>query len=313
MRRSERFVLHHVTVLGDGMRLDRFLKKLYPTVPSSLLQKALRIKDVFVGGAKASPQHVLHEKECVAIYRGLTQGQGAVSKKRQDKIDAPFLAKVDGWVLHETADLLVVNKPAGVAVQGGTGQRVSLDRLVAVWLGKPVYVVHRLDKDTTGVLVFAKHVKAAAELSQMFRAQTACKVYWSLLSGPLPDTEGVYTSWLLKERKGAQENIQSFDRDVQGSKKAVTRYKVLAQNEAHSFVAFFPETGRMHQLRVHAKALSAPIWGDRRYGRRADGGLMLHARSLTFPQGPVLRAPLPSAFEASLRKVGLTPPEEGEE
>lgn len=313
MQRAARFVLHHVTHLGSGMRLDRFLKKLYPHVPASLLQKAIRTKDIAVEGAKTSPQHVLQDKNEVAVYKGLTQHKALPTKKRTNKALAPLIPKVAEWVLCETADMVVLNKPAGFAVQGGTGQRVSLDRLIAAWQGKPVYVVHRLDKDTTGVLVLAKHAHAAAQLSEIFRTQNAQKVYWALLSGHLPAPSGVYTSWLLKEKKGAQENVQTFDHEVEGSKKAVTRYKVLAQGPTAALVAFFPTTGRMHQLRVHAKALGAPIVGDKRYGKGDKSGLMLHARSVSFPHCAPFYASLPSAFKGALRQEGLTPPKEGDE
>jgi 23S rRNA pseudouridine1911/1915/1917 synthase len=228
-------------------------------------------------------------------------------------------------VLYEDNHLLVVNKPAGLVVQGAAADTVSLHRLACAYLKekyhKPgnVYlgVVSRLDRPVTGVVVFARTSKAAARLTEAFRQRQVKKVYWAVVSPPPKQPSGEWHDWLL--RPADQNRTQVVRMDIapaatavegdqaegqdRGVKKASLRYRVLKTAGQFALLEIELCTGRKHQIRAQAAARGSPIVGDRQYGSRVPfpAGIALHARRLVVPHPTrkewlTVEAPLPSSW-----------------
>ncbi len=301
----------------EGQRLDRFLSRHYPSLHMGLVQKALRCKDIRVNGMRAVPSYHIKPGDEVRLFRGLLNTVTDAEKEAQKKARlqdrhqelAHHLGKQR---LLETDTFVVLNKMPGQACQGGTGVDVSIDRALEVLYGQKMYLVHRLDRETSGVLLVARQPSSARFFMSAFFAHRVHKTYIALLKGHLPDhIEGaVYTSWMKKEALGRHESMHHYDTHHPGSQKAETRFFVLQKNDMHTLVCMHPYTGRRHQLRAQTKALGAPIVGDTRYGAGlAKGPLFLHARCLRFPC-PVskkeyeVEASFPSFFRERLAQLG---------
>ena len=189
-------------------------------------------------------------------------------------------------IIHNDEDIVVFNKPAGLAVQGGTGIRKSVDKMAAALFPyDKISLVHRLDRETSGVLVVAKNQRAAQFLANEFQNKTAHKEYLALLNGDVYPLSGVIDNYMVKGQ--VFDNAKRInDGTGQKPQRAITEYKVLSQAGGHlSWVLFSPKTGRTHQLRVHsALCLHAPIVGDILYGnnKKLDGALrsMLETNNL---------------------------------
>ncbi len=230
--------------------------------------------------------------------------------------DAAFARSL---VIAEDAHLIAFNKPAGLAVQGGSGVTRSLEDLLAAFVkssGKRPRLVHRLDRGTSGVIVAARTKAAAAFLSQAFAGREARKTYFAVVCGgpPAPEQGEIALALRKGSRKGL--DVMEIARDGEpGAQAARTLYQTLAASPEASLLELTPETGRMHQLRAHLAAIGRPIAGDGKYGGlyRIGAveipGLMLHAAALDLPHpagGEVrFEAPPPAAFAETVRSLGL--------
>lgn len=221
-------------------------------------------------------------------------------------------------VLDEDAHMVVLNKPAGLAVQGGSGVNRSLEDLLAAFTksnGKRPRLVHRLDRETSGVIVAARTKPAAAYLSKAFAGRDVEKMYLAIVCGGAAYPEEGEIGLALRKTRRKGLDLMMIDANGQS---ALTRYRTLAATPAAGLVELRPETGRMHQLRVHLAAIGRPIAGDGKYGGLFQLGtvqiprLMLHAASLDLPHPAGGRrrfeAPLPVDMAELLRSLGLEPP-----
>src|SRR5262245_33380797 len=192
-------------------------------------------------------------------------------------------AEIQARVLYRDGLILVIDKPAGLAVHAGSSRGPNLEECfdaLRFGLPRPPALAHRLDADTSGVLVLGRHPKALAKLGRLFSGRDTEKIYWAVVHGRPPADDGVFDSPLLKlnTRSGWSEKVSDKGQT------AVTHYKVLGTGPDMTWLELRPQTGRTHQLRVHCAHARCPIIGDRLYGTAAPGEqLHLHARAITLP------------------------------
>ncbi len=304
----------HVTVEAaeTDLRLDRWLARHYPGLTHGRIEKLLRTGQLRVDGARAKANQRLTAGQVVRVppLGDLTPPKTAAKPApRIKESEAEALRRL---VLYKDAEVIAINKPAGLAVQGGTGTLHHLDAMLDALkfdAAERPRLVHRLDKDTSGVLVLGRTARAASRLAEAFKKRAAHKIYWALAVGCPKPHEGVIDAPLAK-RPGRQG--EKMDIDEEEGQQAITQYRVLdhAGNQA-SWLELEPLTGRTHQLRVHCAALGCPILGDGKYGGaeaflQGSGisrKLHLHARSLELPRdgGKTLRieAPMPDHMVSS--------------
>lgn len=296
----------------DGQRLDRWLKKAMPGVPYALIQKMMRTGQVRVNGKRAKPETRLESGQIVRVPPfDVKTGDKTGNHFTPDEGDRKFL---ENMIIYDDGDLLALNKPYGLAVQGGSGIRRHMDGLLELLTSKKGVkprLVHRLDRDTSGVLLVARSLKMAQAMGDMFSGRDIRKYYWAL-TVPVPEVMDGTIRMALNKGEGRFKDMMVVD-EVDG-KKASTEFRVLDRaGRKAAFVAFWPRTGRTHQIRVHAASgLGCPIYGDEKYGGdvpdlddlHISGRLHLHARRVMFPHPltgkPVdITAPLPDEMRKS--------------
>jgi 23S rRNA pseudouridine955/2504/2580 synthase len=307
-----------------GMRLDRWLRNHFPALTQGALQKLLRTGQVRIDGARVKAQDRLAEGQMVRIPPQLTHAGDKAPPKpspapdtRQRKTDASALADM---TLYEDKDILVLNKPAGLAVQGGSKTRRHIDGMLAALEkhGEQPRLVHRLDRDTSGVLVCAKKRAGAAALGKALAGRQVDKLYWAVVSGvPKPD-HGTIDLPLLKSPVRGQDKVRPAERHEEGAQMALTHYAVADHAAGTAaLVVLKPVTGRQHQLRVHMAEIGCPMLGDIKYGAPEtmpgllERRLHLHARMirLRHPRSGAMievTAPLPPHFEAANAFFGFS-------
>lgn len=228
------------------------------------------------------------------------------------------IALARSLVIDEDAALIAFNKPSGLAVQGGSGVSRSLEDLLAAFAksnGKQPRLVHRLDRDTSGIIIAARTKPAAAFFSEAFAGRDVKKTYLAVVCGGAPAPEAGEVALALKKSSRKGLDVMEVAKDGQS---ALTRYRTLAATPEAALVELQPETGRMHQLRAHMAAIGRPIAGDGKYGGlyRIGGTdiprLLLHAAALDVPHMDGGRrtfvAPPPPEFVGVVRSLGLETP-----
>jgi 23S rRNA pseudouridine955/2504/2580 synthase len=301
----------------DGMRLDRWFKTHYVSLPHSRLEKLLRTGQVRVDGGRAKASTRLATGQTVRIPP-LSDTPPPPAKHALSKADHAFLASI---TLYEDDDLLVLNKPSGIAVQGGTKTTHHIDRLLEGLGHGPETrprLVHRLDRDTSGVLLIAKRRAVAAKLGRAFQTRSVRKIYWALLHGEPKPSQGKVDAALVKAGGPDADRVRKArpgEQDIAQS--AVTHYAVVDRaGQKVSFISLKPVTGRQHQLRAHMAIIGHPILGDGKYEgdkNLPDGisnRLYLHARRISFPhpsgEGVVdITAPLPEHMAKAFALFGF--------
>jgi 23S rRNA pseudouridine955/2504/2580 synthase len=312
---------HEVSAEEEGMRLDRWFKVHFPQVTFAYLNKLTRTGQVRVGAGRCKTNSRLKSGDEIRIP------PLAFDKRPADvpKEDVAPLSKEErrlfqSMVIHEDKDIFVLNKPAGFAVQGGTKTFQHLDGLLmglGVELGERPLLVHRLDRDTSGVIVVAKRRAVAASLGKLFATRNVQKTYWALTKGVPKPPQGKIDVALIKAKGPDGDRMRaSKDGEEDDEQKAVTQYAVI--DKASTVVAWLslkPMTGRQHQLRAHCAHIGVPILGDNKYGGDLDlpddvaNKLHLHARRLVFPHprgGEIdITAPLPKHMIESFGSLGF--------
>jgi len=293
-------------------RLDRWLKRRYPGVNQGLIQRLLRTGQLRIDGKKVEAGHRLQRGERLRLPPGFggSEGQG-VARKPAPRLSEAERQDLEARILYRDKQLLALNKPAGLAVQGGSGQSRSLDVLAAALVpeGAPApRLVHRLDRDTTGLLLMALTASAARHLTQSFRERKARKIYWAIVSGVPKKPAGKIDLALSKLGPRGREKMQA---DREEGDDAETLYALADSNgRRNSLLVLAPLTGRTHQIRAHLASIGHPILGDGKYGTPGSEGLMLHAAEIAVPHPEDettlrLEAPPPAAFTAALTRLGL--------
>jgi tRNA pseudouridine32 synthase/23S rRNA pseudouridine746 synthase len=232
------------------------------------------------------------------------------------------IAFVRGLIIYQDAEVMALGKPPGLSSQGGRIPVHTLDELLAAFAkpsGARPRLVHRLDRDTSGVILAARSQPAAAFLGKAMMSRRVRKTYLAIVAPGAPEPrEGAVETPLRRENQGREAYVKVCDAAHPDAQEASTRYRTLAANDVAALVELAPRTGRMHQLRVHMASLGRPIAGDPRYGGalvlagEAVPRLMLHAAALTFPHPSGgerrIEAPIPADMARTLRAVGLAAP-----
>ena len=300
----------------DGMRLDRWFGVHFPQVTFGHLQKLIRTGQVRIDSARAKTSSRLGAGQQVRI-----PPLDADIRRIEQKIsseDADYLRKL---ILYEDDELYVFNKPHGLASQGGSGIRRHMDGLLKSLpnkQGEAPRLVHRLDRDTSGVLVVAKTRAAAAHFGKVFQSRGAQKIYWAVVFHVPSPPQGSISCFLAKQNVGDVEQMVVVEQNHPGAQHSKSFYSVTdTAARRFAWVTLKPVTGRTHQLRVHMQRLGNPIIGDPRYfdienWQGAPGlgeGLHLHARRIRLPlrSGKLLdvSAPLPPHMAQSFDALGF--------
>ena len=323
-------------VVGDGegeTRLDRWLRRLYPGLTQGRVEKMLRTGQIRVDGRRIKSSHRLSPGEVVRLPpfepgdADKSATRRRVSSHRADDGDdgkrAADADRIKAMTLYKDDAVLVLNKPAGLAVQGGTSVSRSVDGMLdavaeegAEGGGRP-RLVHRLDRDTAGVLVLARTPEAARRLTAAFRGRSVRKIYWGLVRGIPEPADGVIDAPLNKSG-GSREKMEIDESD---GRRAITLFRTLDRaGKVVAWLALWPRTGRTHQIRAHCAAIGTPILGDGKYGGREafvdSEGLArkvhLLARRIVLPhpggRGMIdVTAPLPDHMTAAFDVFGLNP------
>ncbi len=279
---KKRIGVHYLEVTNDedGQRLDRVLKSHFPDHPFGLLQKLLRTGQIRVDSKRSKTSTRLTAGQRIRIPP--MEAKPERIKKRLSEEDIAFMKSL---VLYDDGEVIAINKPYDLAVQGGTNTFRHIDGLLDALIDPkdPEKVrprlVHRLDKDTSGVMLLARTARVARELGKAFKGRGIRKIYWALVS-PTPElTDGVIRVPLLKGADGeSKHDKERMFVNYEEGKPAHTEYEIIEKaHESAAFLALMPKTGRTHQLRVHAEFLGCPIVGDRKYNN-PEGKGMEHIR-----------------------------------
>ncbi len=304
----------HVIISADedGQRLDRWLKK--QGFSFAAAQKIVRTGQVRIDGKRAKADTKLIKGQDVRLP------PSDPPKKKAQKFSESDRQFLKDLTLYEDEDIIALNKPAGLATQGGSGIKKHIDGMLPALAGKDGVaprLVHRLDRETSGVLLLAKNAETARKLGRMFQGKDIRKIYWALCA-PAPEMQSGDIRAALRKGDGAEKEKMIIDE--KDGQRAQTFFDVIERAGTRAaFVAFWPRTGRTHQIRVHAAASGFAVLGDEKYaptdqveGLDPAPGLHLHAREVSF-QHPArrevvtIKAPLPADKAESWCSLGFDP------
>lgn len=307
----------------EGMKLDKFLFSIFSNINNSSLQKALRNKDILINGFSVAYNYILKNGDNLNISHFISkifnQPKRAKLPKKKITLKDSEIAKISEYIIYKDDSILAINKPAGLAVQSGTKIEKSLnDYLPYLKFEKSENprLVHRLDKDTSGIIVVARNKNDAELLAEFFKNkdENLEKIYLAIAVGKFQQESGVINFPLLKK---VENGVEKVYRDLIDGKEAVTSYKVLGYSEKYnvSLVELKLLTGRTHQIRVHLKEIGHPILGDGKYGGKKafveglSNDMQLHSYRLNInnfhERNTNLKAELPEKMKTVLKKAGI--------
>ncbi|MGN6209811.1 RluA family pseudouridine synthase [Asticcacaulis sp.] len=308
----------YITDGEDGIRVDRFFKRRWPHINHVQLNKLLRSGQVRVDGGRVKTDTRLATGQTIRVPP-LPEAPDVDQQKRERAMLSPQEIRfAHSLVLYEDEDVIALNKPSGLAVQGGTKTKNHVDRLLSAWgegLERP-RLVHRLDRDTSGVLLLGKSPQAAARLSGAFAKRRAHKTYWALVVGNPKPEDGYIDTPLVKKGFHDREIVQPAEPNEPGAEVAETEYVTISRAGPRvAWMALRPHTGRTHQLRAHMQAIGHSILGDPKYGSEesqslsAGLNLQLHHRRIELPHPTngtlIVEAPLDPVIQAGFDRFGF--------
>lgn len=308
----------------DGIRLDRWFKRNLPQVGFATVSRWARTGQIRVDGKRAKPEDRLAAGQVLRVPPGGDEPAREAARPRVRALSPEQIAEAKDMVIRQTPTAIVLNKPPGLATQGGSKTTKHVDGLLDAFVegnAPRPRLVHRLDKDTSGVLLIARTPGSAASFSKRFASRSARKVYWALVVGKPDLAEGVIDAPLAKQPGTGGEKMHV---DEENGAAAKTRYRVVdSAGQRAAWVELEPLTGRTHQLRVHMAAIGHPIVGDGKYGGpdafltgAVSRKMHLHARRLIISEPKAgegtggkldVTAELPPHFAASMEVLGFDP------
>jgi 23S rRNA pseudouridine955/2504/2580 synthase len=309
------------TKAETGLRIDKFLMQRFPLLSFSMVQKLVRKGQIRLDGKRTKPNVIL-EKDQELRLPPTDLFEKTTAPPTKISVSDKALQKFKCLFIYEDDHVYVLNKPAGLAVQGGSKLKTSVDHYfdaIEAETGEKPRIVHRLDKETSGCLIIAKTKEAAQFYGAHFKGKAISKFYLALTSPPLGQTSGLIDKPLAKQMDRYYDKVKI---DHETGKSAQTYFEVLAKNKNASLVLCSPLTGRTHQIRVHLSSLGAPILGDSKYGsnnqisdyKNKIENLYLHAWQICFPdfENPKemidVSAALPDYYNKLLKSLNFSLP-----
>ena len=265
---------YNVIADHDLMRLDRWFRKNIHNLPQGLIEKFLRNGNIKVNKRKIKSSYKVREKDKVSLFNIKIEKENYKNKNYTPS--KKILSDIENEIIFDNEDYIVISKTSGLPIQKGTKSNknvIDIFRKSIFFSNSEPYTVHRLDKDTSGVLIIGKNRKTAQLFTSLFRLRKIYKTYVAVCEGEITNNKGLL-----------EHNLIRYDGNKKISEKALTHYRVISKNSKYTFVEFKPITGRKHQLRKQANLINHPIIGDKKYSLKTNKfkKLLLHAYSLKF-------------------------------
>ncbi|OAL96991.1 RluA family pseudouridine synthase [Wolbachia endosymbiont of Dactylopius coccus] len=297
-----------ISVKDDNVRLDRYIRRIFPDLKQSVIEKSLRKGLIKVDDCKAKSSDRVNSGQTITL-KHLNYIENANSDRKYNEKLVNLLREN---ILYEDEHILAINKPAGVIVQGGVKVKISMsDLLDQIREGETFKIVHRLDRDTSGVIIFARNANVARYLMEEFKGRRVKKTYLALTSGIPSKDSGTIDYPLVKKYVSGQEKVVVDENSPQN---ATTHFSIIAKFKHNvAYLKLQPITGRTHQLRAHLAHINCPILGDGKYGGKKafiDGvankiHLHSHSLSLKLPNNKeiTITAPITKHIEKSIEAL----------
>jgi 23S rRNA pseudouridine955/2504/2580 synthase len=291
----------------NDMRVDRWIRNNLGNIPQGLIEKNLRNGKIKLNNKKIKSSHKVKVGDKIELFN-FEFKENIIQKKIKFNPSDEIIKENEELIIDNNDDFIVLNKSAGISVQGGTKSKKNLVDIFAkseIFQNNKPFSVHRLDKDTSGVFIMAKHRQSAQLLTSLFRLRKVHKTYLAICHGELEKNSGEWN-----------EDLTRYDNDKKIIEKAKTLYKVLDKNSICSLVEMKPITGRKHQLRKQLYAIGNPIYGDQKYklnnsDKAINKNLMLHSYEIKFminEKKYTYKALLPDYFKKLLKTKRLNFP-----
>ena len=290
---------------SENMRLDRWIRHNICRLPQSLIEKSIRKGKIKINNKKEKSSYKLKKKDFINLYN-FDYSSNKIKQKSYSYIPTKVeLSKTSSFIIESNENFVVLNKPSNIPVQPGTkSKRNILDLLKQTkeFINSQPYIVHRIDKETTGVLIVAKNRKYAQLFTSLFRVRKIRKIYLAIVVGEIEKHKGTLT-----------DTLYHYEGTKKIFTKAVTNFKVLNSNVNYSLLELNPITGRKHQLRKQLLAYGYPVLGDKKYRNLSHykdkkNSLMLHAYKINFSINNLryeFKAPPPQDFIKSINEKRL--------
>jgi 23S rRNA pseudouridine955/2504/2580 synthase len=298
---------YNVELTCNNMRLDRWIRNKLGNFPQSLIEKSLKSGKIKINKKKIKSSQKVKTGDVIDFFN-FNFKETIVQKKIKFIPSEEIIKENEDLIIDNNNDFIVLNKSSGISVQGGTKSKKNLIDIFTrseIFQNTKPFSVHRLDKDTSGVFIMAKHRESAQLLTSLFRLRKVHKTYLAICHGELKKDSGEWNDDLVR-----------YDNDKEIIEKARTIYKVLDKNSICSLVEMKPITGRKHQLRKQLYAVGCPIYGDQKYkfnnkNRAINKNLMLHSYQIKFminDKKYTYKALLPDYFKKLLKTKRLSFP-----